>query len=177
MQPVHQSPADLQLNIIAGNLDAPLTRLKSNVHKLGLWTFTFHIIGESHLVTIERENQPLLNELLACVDFSPEAALHHHRFGDLEKHHYQGAGYAIGVRFEDTAGDHPRFDEKSLEVAFPPIHGQTPVTQIFWTPIGTTMMRWRTLHMYPHQGGAVYVRTLSYFDTVHYNRDINSNPR
>jgi len=177
--PIQQNPTDLVLTIVAGRLDTPLTVLKHDTLQLGVWTLTFHIIGESHLVTIEHDQTPVLCEVLACADLSSQTCAHRHRFDDLavsgfrsgQAHCFATAGYSVAVDFDDCLDHSPAADaDGTLEMSFPEIAGQTPVTRIEWTQTGENTARWHTLHIYPREVGMVCVRSLSYFDSLHYNR-------
>jgi hypothetical protein len=171
IEPIHQDPADLVLTILAGELETQLTILEKSALDMDDWRLTFHIIGESHLVTVEHEGVTVLCELLACVDATAESCVHRHSFGDLTEHCFAQSGYSIRVNF----GEQPEAltmneDHEKLEVIFPDIDGQTPVTRIEWTRVGENAVSWRTLHLYPRDGKMTSVHSFSHFDTLHYNR-------
>jgi len=168
--PIHQNPADLALNILTTRIHLPLTVLKQHTLQIGLWILRFHIIGESHLVTIEYDGVLVLCELLACVEVDASSCLHHHRFHDLAAHCFQKSGYSIAVEFSDSCGDAPVETDGVLEVAFPKIADQTPITRIVWTRVGENAVRWHTLHVYPDENKIACVHSLSYFDMLNYNR-------
>jgi hypothetical protein len=168
--PIHQNPADLSLNILTTRLHLPLTVLKQHTLQIGAWSLQFHIIGESHLVTIEHDGVLVLSELLACVEVEASACLHHHRFNDLAAHCFQQLGYSIAVEFSDCYEDVPVEVDGVIEVAFPEIADQTPITRIVWTRIGEHAVRWHTLHVYPGEDKMACVHSLSYFDMLNYNR-------
>lgn len=168
--PVHQNPADLALAVIAGKVQAPLTVLKHAALNVGDWTLTFHIIGESHLVTLEHDGEVMLSELLACVEVDAETCVHHHRFGDLGAHCFEQAGYSVTVNFDNEYVAQSDETENMLEVAFPEIAGETPVTRVIWERVGENAVCWQTLHVYPHEGKIIGVRSLSYFNSLVYNR-------
>lgn len=169
--PVHQNPADLALTIVAGEIATPLTVLKQAALHIDPWKLTFHIIGESHLVRIERAGTPILCELLACVQVMADVQVHQHCFGDLAVHCYTQPGYSVTVDFDDCHDLAPGADDSSvLEVSFPETAGHIPVTRVEWTRAGEHAVRWRTLHMYPYKGSVMCVRSLSYFDVLQYNQ-------
>ncbi len=173
IEPIHQDPADLVLSIVAGKLEAPLTILKQSSLHVGAWTLTFHIIGESHLVTLEHDRAVVLCELLACADVDAASCVHHHPFNDSAAHCFVQSGYSIDVHFDD--GEHPISEtdiDGTLEVTFPEVAGQTPLTRILWQRVGENAVRWHTLHLYPHQGKIVSVHSLSYWDAVQYNHGL-----
>jgi len=135
----------------------------------------FCIIGESHFVVILRDDRPVLSEILACVDIPPRLCFHHHRFGDLMAHHFRQPGYEVSVEFEqlrqgDLADVSGGTAGSSLELQFPRIHGQTPITRIEWTNVTDSKMEWRTLHIYPQRKRVWCVRSLSVFDGLNYNK-------
>lgn len=168
--PIHQNPRDLALTIIPGKLQNPLTILKHHTLTLGAWHLNFQIIGESHLVTIERDQRPVLCEVLACAD-TKAAAAHHHTFQDLAAHCYELPGYSVRVDFDDSTDTlAPSGSDNLLEMVFPDIEGKSPVTQVLWERVGENTLQWQTLHVYPYNGRLIRVRSLSYFDTLHYNR-------
>jgi hypothetical protein len=171
IEPIHQDPADLVLTILAGKLETPLTILEQAVLDMDDWKLTFHIIGESHLVTVAHKGVIVMCELLACVDASAASCVHRHTFGDLTEHCFAQSGYSITVNFDEqeeapTFGSSPAM----LEVVFPDIDGQTPLTRIEWTRTGENAVRWQTLHLYPRGGKMTAVHSFSHFDTLHYNR-------
>lgn len=168
--PVHQNPADLSLNVLNTRIDRPLTVLKQQMLQMGAWILHFHIIGESHLVTIEYEGGLVLCEMLACVEVEADACQHQHRFSDLASHCFQQPGYSIAVEFGDCYEDVPVEADGVLEVSFPQIADQTPITRIVWTQVAEHSVRWHTLHVYPEEGKMVCVHSLSCFDMLNYNR-------
>lgn len=169
--PVHQDPADLVLTIVTGRIETPLTILKQDSMQVGAWLLKFHIIGESHLVTIEHDGRPVMCELLACVDSDAASCLHQHHFDDLAPHCFAQTGYSIDVDFDSTFDAVPALStENALEMSFPEIDGCTPITRIVWNRISETAVRWQTLHVYPFDGKIIAVRSLSYFDALHYNQ-------
>jgi len=169
--PVHQDPADLVLTIVTGQIETPLTILKQDSIQVGAWLLKFHIIGESHIVTIECDGRPVMCELLACVDSDAASCLHQHHFDDLAPHCFAQTGYSIDVDFDSTFDAAPAVSvENTLEMSFPEIDGCTPITRIVWNRISETAVRWQTLHIYPHDGKIIAVRSLSYFDALHYNQ-------
>jgi hypothetical protein len=50
-----------------------------------------------------------------------------------------------------------------LEVIFPDVHGQTPLTRVVWEAHRGSV-EWRTLHIYPQSNGAVCVHSKSVFN-------------
>jgi hypothetical protein len=171
IEPIHQDPADLVLTILARNLETPLTILEQTTLDMDGWRLTFHIIGESHLVTIDHDGVTVLCELLACVDAAAASCLHRHSFGDLTEHCYFQSGYSIRVSFgEQPDASILNEHHQTLELIFPDIDGQTPVTRIEWTRVGKNAVKWQTLHLYPRDGKMTSVHSFSHFDTLHYNR-------
>lgn len=168
IQPIDQNPAGLSLAVFAGTCDHPFTILRQVTATLGDWTFTFHVIGESHLVTAALDGVIVFSELLACVDVPMHRCVHHHRFHDLAAHRCAQPGYAVEVAVENglpestVAGN----DAQRIEVQFPQTAGQMPFTRIEWQRVGH-ILRWQTLHVYPQEGGVlVCVRSASHFDTI-----------
>jgi hypothetical protein len=170
IEPIHQDPADLVLTIVAGKLETPLTILKRAALDMNGWRLTFHIIGESHVVTVAHEGVTIMCELLACVD-AAESCLHRHSFSDLALHCFEQSGYSIRVDFDQQEQSTVSDSHEVLEVIFPDIDGQTPLTRIEWTRVGENLVRWQTLHLYPRDGKMTSVRSFSHFDTLLYNRE------
>ncbi len=171
IEPIHQDPADLVLTILTGKLETPLTILKQATLEIEGWLLTFHIIGESHIVTVVHEGVTVLCELLACVDAAASSCVHCHTFGDLTKHCFAQPGYSIEVNFDDQTEATVFSDTHNiLEMTFPEIDGQTPITRIAWSRVGENVVRWQTLHLYPRDGKVTSVRSFSHFDTLNYNR-------
>lgn len=169
IRPVHQNPTDLVLATAADLNDLTLTVLRCEELRVGAWRFAFHIIGESHVVTVKHHDQSVWCELLACIDIHKQACDHHHAFTDLSNHVYRLPGYQVEVKFSDNAG--AAFGAEALEVHFPEIYGHTPVTRIEWTQ-DAGVVGWRTLHVYPQKQGVLYVHSISHFDPSNYNRDL-----
>lgn len=166
--PVHQDPADLVLTIVAGKIETPLTVLKQASLERGSWRLNFHIIGESHLVTVEYNGLPVLSEVLACVDITASHT-HQQHFNDLAEHTFSVPGYTVLVDFDSSGNEvRPLASVGTLEMEFPEIDGQIPLTRVSWSPIGETAFRWQTLHVYPIAGKRVCVQSFSYLHTGFY---------
>lgn len=167
LETVYQEPNTLALAVLPGDSPCPLTVLKKAVVQVDEWQFTFHIIGESHLIRVERNGQLMFQEVLACVPLAPQDCLHHHPFGDLENHHYQSEHYRVAVHFAERPVCCNRqidpMDESQITVTFPEVCGQIPLTQVKWQ-IRERTIRWWTLHVYPHETGATEVRSFTHFD-------------
>lgn len=165
---VHQNITDLTLAVFAGHIDNDLTVLKQARFPFHGWVFSFAIIGESHRVMAERGGVPVFSELLACVNIPPAQCVHHHRYADLLPHEYRQPGYSIQTSCteippQSTLNAAP---PQRLEVAFPSVAGQTPITRIEWQSAGS-LLRWQTLHVYPQTSGtALYMHSLSCFDII-----------
>jgi hypothetical protein len=160
--PVEQHPHDLALIVCTGELPTTLCVLAQQAVSVGPWRFVFHIIGESHWVRIERDGEPPLHEVLACIDLAPAVCLHHHRFVALQPHAFQRPGYRIALRTRAVAeGDDADWQPTgALSVEFPVVHGQRPVTRLVWRQTGE-LMAWRTLHTYPSATGSIWVESAS----------------
>ena len=164
LQPFYQRPNDLEFAVLSGELPVRLTILAQKTLASGDWQFLFHIIGESHFVTIRHKGKSVLHEVLACMQVPVAKCNHHHRFPGLHPHHYTGKQYTASVMFESNAAPKTRFPNRKidLELAFPAIFGQTPVTQIGWEKTRDTLTWWTT-HLYPEQSGLITVQTFSKF--------------
>ncbi len=182
IQAVYQNPRNLTLGIISGSHNIPLSVLKHEICAIGEWHVKFCIIGESHSITILRDNVPVLSEVLACVDISPQLCSHHHRFDNLLAHCFAQPGYNLSVSFEQcgqdddadyfsTLGDSIRTFDGSIEMKFPQTYGHTPITRIEWTKLSDSQIEWRTWHIYPEDNDVWCVCSLSVFDTLNYNNN------
>lgn len=159
---VEQHPHDLALIVCAGEVPTTLCVLAQQTVSIGQWRFAFHIVGESHWVRIERNGEPILHEVLACISLDPGACLHHHRFAALQPHAFQLPGYRVTLRtraaMEITDADWQ--PSGTLSVEFPVVHDQRPVTRLSWRHVGD-VMAWRTLHTYPSATGSIWVESAS----------------
>lgn len=160
---VHQHPTDLRLCVLSQDTALNFTILKSETIQAVDWQITFAIIGESHFVSIVHAGQMVLREILACADIPQESCIHNYHFiaGSDHKYDYSPSGYQVEVTFHAT--ESPCIPaEHQIQVAFPEIWGRIPITQIGWQQAGQ-MLRWWTLHTYPHQTGVTSVSTASSF--------------
>ncbi|MBZ0310214.1 MAG: DUF2617 family protein [Anaerolineae bacterium] len=160
MKVAHQQPTDLVLGLI--RTDFPLTVIQQARVEMGIWAFHFQIIGESHAVRIERSGQLLFTEVLACLDLPADSHLFH--FADLTPYHYQTDSYTVSVIFESGSEMNlpPETSPNMIEVAFPQVYGQTPVTRITWQAAAEEMI-WQTWHTYPTQNSGIWVKSFSRF--------------
>ncbi len=87
------------LAVTRQELTCPVTILDRSTVERGSWRFSFQIVGESHVVRVERDETLAWQEILACVTLPPLGLLHHHRFTSLNTHHWRCNNYATRVRF------------------------------------------------------------------------------
>lgn len=162
IQSVQQKPTDL---ILANTTQFPssITVLKQQSVSIGAWSFMFQIIGESHIVTVTYKQKSLFHEMLACVKINADHCQHHHPFSELQTHTYMKGLYQVSVEFAETPSwDIPKQTETDhIEVNFPPICGQTPVTRILWQ-LTDNILSWWTLHVYPERDITTFVHTKSH---------------
>jgi len=154
----HQKPTDLVLAILCTDAQLPLTVLDQSTLHHAQFSFTFQIIGESHAVRISHHETLILQEILACVAINPKLTTHHHPFGDLAPHEHTISNYHTAIAF--TTHPIPLLSNPSLEVRFPAIHNQQPITQIAWE-ISENSIRWKTLHLYPSEHHIISVKSVS----------------
>jgi hypothetical protein len=163
LEPIYQRPVDLELGLFAGDLPVQLTILAQKTVTLGAWAFGFHIIGESHFVSVIQADKPILHEVLACVQLPAAACQHHHRFADLLAHRYDREPYTVSVSLESGQAQPPSPKKGAqLELAFPEIFEKTPITRVGWMVVDGTVTWWTT-HLYPERDGITTVRTASKF--------------
>ena len=163
MQPILQYPSDLRLVVLRGGEVGRLTVLASKTIAYGPLSVTFRIIGESHWITVRRNGQLCLHEILSCSDASYPQATHQHAFDDEQPHLYQERGYQIGVDFVPSEEvSLPRRTSNQLCVEFPnPLEdGPLPFTSIEWE-VAPTEINWRTIHYYALPGQSVAVHSTS----------------
>jgi len=160
---VLQNPTHLVLCVTSQELTTEVTILCQQSIAFDDIKLTFHIIGESHIVRLERDDTLLFQEVLACIDLPEQECLHYHRFNDLSAHVYQHKGYQVQVDFNPS--HHvilPHTPDSLLEVAFPKTHGQIPITRIQWR-FKDDVLYWWSLHTYPDWEITQHVYTLSSF--------------
>lgn len=160
LTPVYQHPSDLVLGIARYDLSSHLTVIKQAKWQVGAWNFTFQIIGESHAVRIEKSGQHLFTEVLACLELPPESCSYRQAFHDLTPGGYEFENYEVSVEFEASADLPPSDTAQMIEVAFPQIYGQTPVTRITWQQTDNEIA-WQTWHVYPAQNHGIRVKSSS----------------
>lgn len=162
-QAIYQKPNALVLGVIHGELPVALTILAQRWLTVGRWRLGFHIIGESHFVRIETAGAPPLHEVLACVDLPAAQLAHHHEFTDLTAHTYQAGRYQVEV---DFTGNRPMpKNALFMQLEFPQVYGQIPLTQIHLEQTRQTV-RWWTLHLYPELHNTTKVQTVSTWRTM-----------
>jgi hypothetical protein len=150
--------------------DAPingLTVLRSQTVANDKHEITFRIIGESHWVTISRNRQVVLQEILACVNLEEVLWHHTHPFTDKTQHFFETTAYSVSIIFQPFVSQMKNFDTRiaHLQLDFPnPVEGTTlPFTRIWWSFSGTSLC-WETIHVYPSpQGRTTAVLSASKF--------------
>ena len=163
LEAVYQNPADLEFGVLTGELPVALTILAQKSITVGEWRFRFHIIGESHFVRIEHVGALILQEVLACMTLPPVACSHHHRFQDLAAHTYHSDSYFVALSFDAMPGKpRPSQLDPFLELQFPAIYGQIPLTQIH-LEMDCESLHWWTTHLYPQPHSLTTVQTYSQF--------------
>jgi hypothetical protein len=159
-KPVYQRPNDLVLGIIETEIEQPITILAQKAFRMRDWLLTFHIIGESHLIRVERDGRLLFQEILACIPLHASTCRHHHSFTDLDAHHYSGKNYSTDVSFAPEVQMSGIHHHHSLRMIFPQVYGQTPITQVSWST-SESLIVWETLHIYPDRDGITAVHSRS----------------
>ncbi|MEM6284720.1 MAG: DUF2617 family protein [Chloroflexota bacterium] len=160
MEPIYQHPRDLTLALFCGEPTFRMTLLRSRRVNAGPWDVHFHIIGESHAAIFSYERTPVFSEVLACVDV--ERAFVIHRFESLEPYRFARGSYGVTCTADRVDWQKPASVQK-LEVQFPPMFGQVPMTRLQWQ-LDQQCIRWWTLHTYPLENDMIAVKTMSYFD-------------
>jgi hypothetical protein len=158
---IYQQPGDLILALFDTPLAMEPLVLEEAVCHAGPISAYLQIIGESHIVRIEREERPWFYETLSCLPLHAHECQHWHSFIDRREHQHAQGGYRVQVRFNDdelpprrTAG------RTSIQVYFPPVFGQVPLTRIEWQA-EPDRLRWWTLHTYPEAMRTTYVESES----------------
>lgn len=152
--PIHQSPRDLILAVHDVDVSRQFTILRQQHVPIKQMTLTFSIIGESHIVTVKENGRIKLQEILACISLQNPL----HCFHDLKDYRYITEDYGVVVMF--STQPYPMPDGPGIEIIFPKIQGQQPITRIQWQ-ILEDHVKWWTLHTYPDQSGSIYVYTQS----------------
>ncbi|MEO1165393.1 MAG: DUF2617 family protein [Chloroflexota bacterium] len=125
----------------------------------GAWQVNFVIIGESHHITVRRDSELVLEEMLACVSLPERTAYHTHAFTDLQSHHHVDNRYQVYVW---TSPDIPDWNwkENMLSFVFPVLDDMQPKTVIRWVLHGNVLI-WQTLHTYMLAGAPLAVLSSS----------------
>lgn len=161
LQPVYQKPGDLKLIVTRQDWTRAFTILCQDEARFRDLLVSFCIIGESHITTIWKGECVLVQEILACTDFTPESSLCQYQFGALAPCVYNRDNYRIEVRFESgPEWVSSALDGGEISMEFPAVWGETPHTRIQWWQVGNCI-HWRTLHLYPEQNHSTYVHTAS----------------
>jgi hypothetical protein len=159
--PIIQHTKDLRLAILSEDVLASLTILQEARIHYGDWQVYFAIIGESHRIRIQHQEQFILEEILACVDVQANDCSHYHDFSDLTAHHYQQEQYRIHISFSDKIPLKIP-SAQSIEYRFPVIYNLEPITRIEWKLEGNILFWW-TLHSYAEPEKIITVHTQSEF--------------
>lgn len=159
-RPIIQRPEDLMLAVVEYDLSAGFTVFKQQEIRYEDVAVQFAIIGESHIITVLRDEQVVLQEILACVTFPPE--IQAHRFDDLGEYTENRHHYGVHVRFATGEADIAPLGKDAIEYEFPTILGQSPLTRINWSCSGR-IIQWWTLHRYITEQSSIDVRTQSNF--------------
>jgi hypothetical protein len=116
----------------------------------------FSIIGESHLVRIERYGRLWFHELLACTLLDAFSEGHIHSFDDLVVCDYAKDNYCTKVAFSQLPPRRRLNTRNSITVRFPRQHDVTPMTHVAWQT-HPDRLDWWTLHTYPEATHTTYV--------------------
>ncbi len=161
MNAVYQLSSDLVLGVTNRELDNAVTILEQKTLDCGPWRFTFSIIGESHLVRIERKEVLVWQEILACVKLNTQELVHYHPLKKLGDHVWECGNYVTAVRCDEEPFKAWPADD-SMQVDFPMVYGKAPFTRVSWSVVANTV-RWQTLHVYPYARCTVNVSSESIF--------------
>jgi hypothetical protein len=163
LDPVYQRPHDLVLGVLRQEMTHPLRVLRRRNWRGGDYTLRFQIIGESHVVRVERAGVLCFQEVLACLPLAPEQCAYMQTFSDLQAHRYAQDDYGVAVTFARgaSAGDVMDARRAGFEVRFRMMHGVIPVTRIEWQRDGD-WLRWWTLHTYPDAEAVTSVYSASH---------------
>jgi hypothetical protein len=156
---VYQRPQDLVLGVTDRDVSHRFQILKRADVQTGALYVRFHIIGESHFVTVQNGGATLFHEILACVPLRADECWHLQRFSTLDAHFYRREAYQVEVTFGAKAVAMAR-SAQMIEVQFPRVYGVTPVTRVSWKQTRQRLYWW-TLHTYPERAGTLYVQTAS----------------
>ena len=101
-QPILQYPTDLVFAIMAEDVSAQLTILKTASLAVDDYQIDFTIIGESHCITVSRDGQFVMQEVLACTEIPQILQAQSHKFAKLEPYCFTQSGYRSQVWFTDV---------------------------------------------------------------------------
>lgn len=165
MQTIVQHPSDLTLVLYDTLPDIPLQVIQQQPVTLPHgWRVTFNVITESHAVMLSHRDRVVFSEVLTCQPIGRTSALYRQLFNTLHAMTYTTPHHQVRVRFEvERDADYFMQDVAALEVAFPRVHGQRPLTRVQWAQRGDVLC-WQTCHTYPQANGqTIYVYSTSHF--------------
>jgi hypothetical protein len=158
---IYQQPGDLILGVFENDLAVEPLILEQAVVQHGPVTARFQIIGESHITRIERDEQVWFHETLSCLPLHAHECQHWHSFIDRRDHWHEQGTYRVRVRFQrDRLPPRRTNGRSSIQVHFPPVFGQVPITRIEWQ-VSQGCLTWWTLHTYPEAMQTTYVESES----------------
>ena len=182
---IDQSAYDLRLHVVGGRLDlSQFTLLAAG--RLGGPELRVQagIIGASHVLAIQRGDEPLLHEVFACTEVRGDARTERLYTGavkelpaSLECAAGGGLGYRFRSRVTETgearevlaglevrisrAAAGRRRDELGLAHVFPALPGGEAPKTLVWVSLDAALQRVRveTAHCYPNEGTIVFSET------------------
>lgn len=162
-QPILQYPTDLVFAVIAEDVASKLTILKTASIAVGDYHIDFAIIGESHCITVSRDGQFIMQEVLACTEIPQILQAQSHKFAKLEPYGLSLVGYRSQVWFANVLTADEWQAQHHIRMDFPDMFGQIPFTEVRWAIDGQSI-RWRTTHVYPLETHTTYVYSETTFD-------------
>ena len=181
---IDQSASDLRLHVIGGRLDlSQFTLLRSGGLDGPDLRVRAGIIGASHVLAIQRGDEPPLHEVFACTDLHSDAQTERLYSGAVTELpaaiecEPAGLGYCFRSRVTHTEGAREELarleariarvsagrqpGQLGLEYEFPALpDGEAPKTLV-WLGLDSVALRVRveTAHYYPNEGTIVFSET------------------
>ncbi len=164
MEAVYQHPRDLSLVLTRGTSRQLITRLETAHLDVGSWRLSLSVIGESHVAQVAHDGRTVLTELLFCELPQPEPGAIVRRFEQMEAACFERGGYRVCLTFHEPDWQVPPSTRaNTLDVLFPAVFGQIPLTRLQWNHDNERLLWW-TLHTYPQPDAIIYVYTHSTFN-------------
>ena len=182
---IDQSASELRLHVVGGRLDlSQFTLLAAGRLEGPELRVRAGIIGASHVLEIQRRDEPPLHEVFACTDVRDDTRLQRLYSGAVQElpaaiecAPAAGFGYRFSSRVTDTEGAREALASLEARIArtvaggqpgelglahvFPALPGGQAPKTLVWVSLDAAARRVRveTAHCYPNEGMIVFSET------------------